>query len=67
MKHRGFCVILEIDSAWLVKFDFSKYAIHLALGFVAITIWRLPYTLVMKLYNEDAINKYFVESDINNP
>jgi len=52
------CIILEVDKRWLIRFEHTKHAISLSLGFIAITIWKLPYALVLELYQDDAVEKH---------
>lgn len=54
-------IIIEIDKNWLVRFEHNERAISLSLGFIAITIWTIPYNLVLALYQMDAVEKHIMD------
>lgn len=58
----GICAVIEIDSRWFVGWHLGEYAIGLSLGFMAITIWRVPFYKVHEAIGEGAINKYMANS-----
>lgn len=51
-------IIFEIDKSWLVSFVKYKHCFRISLGFIAITVWSLPYEVVLRLYRLDAVEKY---------
>jgi len=51
-------IILEIDKKWLFKVAVTKYAISISLGFIALTLSRMPFYRVRENIKQNAIEEY---------